>query len=125
MNALTVMNFALSSTTRIRAMSVVLNNDLHHPAVLAKAIGTADVLSAGRVTVGIGAGWLEDDYKALGADYDSAPVRIGRLQEALQIITAFFAGAPVTFHGSHYKLDSLEALPRPVQTPRPPILVGG
>ena len=125
MDALTAMNFALASTTRLRAMPLVLNNDLHHPAVLAKAIATADVLSAGRVAVGIGAGWLEDDYKALGANYDAAPVRIGRLQEALQIITAFFAGVPVTFDGYHYKLDGLEALPRPVQTPRPPILVGG
>jgi len=125
MDALTGMNFALSSTTRLRAMPLVLNNDLHHPAVLAKAITTADVLSGGRVAVGIGAGWLEDDYRALGANYDAAPVRISRLQEALQIITAFFAGGPVTFAGYHYKLDGLEALPRPAQSPRPPILVGG
>lgn len=125
MDALTAMNFALASTERLRALPLVLNNDLHHPAVLAKAIATADVLSAGRAALGIGAGWLKDDYAALGADYDAAPVRIERLQEALQIITAFFAGAPVTFDGRHYKLAALEALPRPVQTPRPPILVGG
>ena len=125
MDALTAMNFALASTTRLRSMPLVLNNDLHHPAILAKAIATADVLSAGRVAVGVGAGFLEDDYKALGATYDAAPVRIGRLQEALQLITAFFAGVPVTFDGYHYKLDCLEALPRPAQTPRPPILVGG
>jgi len=125
MDALTAMNFALANTTRLRAMPLVLNNDLHHPAILAKAIATADFLSAGRVAVGIGAGFLEDDYEALGATYDAPPIRIDRLQEALQIITAFFAGAPVTFNGYHYKLDGLEALPRPVQTPRPPILVGG
>ena len=125
MDALTAMNFALASTTHLRAMPLVLNNDLHHPAILAKAIATADVLSTGRVGVGIGAGWLEDDYKALGATYDAAPTRIGRLQEALQIITAFFAGVPVTFDGYDYKLDGLEALPRPAQIPRPPILVGG
>jgi probable F420-dependent oxidoreductase len=125
MDALTAINFALASTSRLRAMPLVLTNDLHHPAVLAKAIATADVLSTGRVAIGIGAGWLKDDYGALGADFRAAPVRIARLEEALQVITYFFAGGPVTYDGHHYKLDGLEALPRPVQTPRPPILVGG
>lgn len=125
MDALTAMNFALASTTRLRAMPLVLNNDLHHPAILAKAIATADVLSGGRAAVGIGAGWLADDYRALGADYDAAPVRVDRLTEALQIIMTFFAGLPVTFDGRYYQLDGLEALPRPVQDPRPPVLVGG
>jgi len=125
MDAITAMNFALASTTHLRVMPLVLNNDLHHPAMLAKSIATADVLSAGRVAIGLGAGWLEDDYKALGIDYEPASVRIARLGEALQIITAFFGGEPLTWYGEHYKLDSLEALPRPIQTPRPPILVGG
>ena len=91
MDALTAMNFALASTTRLRAIPLVLNNDLHHPAILAKAIATADVLSGGRTAVGIGAGWLVDDYKALGANYDIASIRIDRLTEALQIITMFFS----------------------------------
>ena len=125
MDALTAMNFALASTVRLRAIPLVLNNDLHHPAVLAKAIATADALSGGRAALGIGAGWLVDDYKALGANYEIAPIRINRLTEALQIITMFFAGPPVTFDGRYYRLDGLEALPRPVQDPRPPILVGG
>ena len=125
MDALTAMNFALASTTRLRAMPLVLINDLHHPAILAKAIATADVLSGGRAAVGIGAGWLADDYKALGAYYDAAPVRIDRLTEALQVIITFFSGLPVTFGGRHYRLDGLEALPRSVQDPRPPVLVGG
>jgi probable F420-dependent oxidoreductase len=125
MDTLTAMNFALASTTRLRAMPLVLNSDLHHPAVLAKAIATADVLSGGRVALGIGAGWLKDDYTALGVDYDAASVRIDRLQEALQIITAFFVGPSVTFVGDHYKVDGLEALPRSIQSPRPLILIGG
>jgi probable F420-dependent oxidoreductase len=125
MDALTAMNFALASTTRLHAMPLVLNNDLHHPAVLAKAIATADVLSGGRAAVGIGAGWLADDYKALGANCDPAPVRVDRLTEALQIVTAFFTGQPVTFDGCYYRVDGLEALPHPVQDPRPPVLVGG
>ena len=125
MDALTAMNFALASTTHLRVMSLVLNNDLHHPGMLAKSIATADVLSAGRVALGLGAGWLEDDYKALGISYDPAPVRIARLGEALQIITAFFGGESLTCYGEHYKLYGLEALPRPVQSPRPPVFVGG
>jgi probable F420-dependent oxidoreductase len=125
MDALTATNFALASTAQLRAMPLVLNNDLHHPAILAKAIATADVLSGGRAALGIGAGWLADDYKALGAHCDPSPVRIDRLTEALQIITAFFTGLPVTFDGRYYLLDGFEALPGPVQDPRPPILVGG
>jgi len=125
MDALTAMNFALASTTRLRAMPLVLNNDLHHPAILAKAIATADVLSGGRAAIGIGAGWLVDDYRALGANYDTASIRIDRLTEAVQIITMFFTGLPVTFGGRYYQLDGLEALPRPVQDPQPPVLVGG
>ena len=125
MDALTAMNFALAHTTRLHVMPLVLNNDLHHPGMLARSIATADVLSEGRVALGLGAGWLGDDYKALGINYDPAPVRIARLTEALQIITAFFDGEPVTWYGEHYHLDGLEALPRPVQSPRPPIFVGG
>lgn len=132
MDALTAMNFALAHTARLHALPLVLNNDLHHPALLAKAIATADVLSAGRAALGIGAGWLPGDYRALGVEYQPATVRIARLREALQVITAFFAagqaaGPPgqVTFDGQHYQLSGLEALPRPVRAPRPPLLVGG
>jgi probable F420-dependent oxidoreductase len=125
MNSLTAMDFALAATSRLRVMPLVVNNDLHHPAILAKAIATADVLSDGRAELGIGAGWLADDYRALGVALDPAAVRIERLDEALGIITAFFDGGAVTWHGRHYELTGLEALPRPVQRPRPPILVGG
>jgi probable F420-dependent oxidoreductase len=124
-DALTAMNFAVASTTRLRAMPLVLNNDLHHPAILAKAIATADVLSSGRVMLGLGAGWLGADYEALGVALDSAAIRIERLDEALQVIESFFADTSVNFEGEHYQLTDLEPLPRPVQTPRPPILVGG
>jgi probable F420-dependent oxidoreductase len=125
MDALTAMNFALSVTTRLRVGPLVLNNDLHHPGRLAKAIATADVLSHGRAGLGLGAGWLAADYRALGVALDPPPVRLSRLAEALQIIRAYFAGETVTFHGDHYRIEQLEALPAPVQQPRPPILVGG
>ena len=125
MDALTAMSFALAETSRLHALPLVLNNDLHHPALLAKAIATADVLSAGRAGLGIGAGWLQDDYRALGVEYQAAPVRIARLEEALRVIAAFFAQDRVTFSGEHYRVTELEALPRPAHSPRPPVLVGG
>jgi probable F420-dependent oxidoreductase len=125
MEALTAMNFALASTTHLRAMPLVLNNDLHHPAVLAKAVSTAHILSAGRVGLGLGAGWLEDDYNALGASFSPAPVRVARLEEALRVIRAFFGGGMVDFDGAYYKLDKLEAIPHVTHGPHPPILVGG
>jgi probable F420-dependent oxidoreductase len=125
MNSLTAMNFALAATSRLRVIPLVVNNDLHHPAILAKAIATADVLSDGRAALGIGVGWLADDYRALGVPLDSAAVRIERLDEALEIITAFFDGGTVTHHGRYYDVTELEALPQPVQLPRPPLLVGG
>jgi probable F420-dependent oxidoreductase len=125
MDALTAMNFALASTQRLHAIPLVLNNDLHHPAMLAKAIATADVLSGGRAAVGLGAGWLSADYQALGVGYDPPATRIGRLAEALEVITAFFAGEPVTYDGRYYHLGGLEALPRLVRDGRPPVLVGG
>lgn len=124
MDALAAMNFALARTTRLRAMPLVLNNDLHHPGTLAKTIATADVLSAGRAGLGLGAGWLRDDYEALGANYDTASTRIARLEEALQVIASFFSDQSVTFVGHHYQINNLAALPRPVQLPRPAILVG-
>ena len=125
MDALTAMNFALGQTTRLHALPLVLNNDLHHPAMLAKAIATADVLSAGRAALGIGAGWLQDDYRALGLRYQPGPARLERLEEALRVLTAFFRDDQVNFHGRHYQVTGLEALPKPARRPRPPLLVGG
>lgn len=125
MDALTAMNFALSATSHLHVMPLVLNNDLHHPAVLAKAVATADALSAGRAAVGIGAGWLADDYSALGVAYEPTALRIARLEEALKVITAFFAHEHVTFHGEYYQVNDLEALPHPAHDSKPRVLVGG
>jgi len=103
----------------------VLNNDIRHPAVVAKALATADVLSEGRVTLGIGAGWLPADYAALGVPFDPAGTRIRRLEEGIGIIRSYFAGGRVDAHGRFYDVDGLEALPPTVQDPHPPLLVGG
>lgn len=124
MEPLTALAFAAASSKRLRFLTLVLNNDLRHPAILAKAIATADVLSEGRVTLGIGAGWLPDDYGALGIRFDSPGIRLARLEESIGIVRAFFAGGTVSAHGDFYDVDELEALPSPSQVGGPPILVG-
>jgi probable F420-dependent oxidoreductase len=121
MDAWTAMVYALASTTKIQVFSLVLNNDLHHPAMLAKAVATAATLSSDRVGLGIGAGWLRDDYDRLGHEFERAGTRLERLDEALTVIDRYFADDTVTFHGKYYDIDALEALPK---TRRPPILVG-
>lgn len=125
MDALTAMSFALAATTRLHVMSLVLDNDMHHPGILAKAIATADVLSGGRALLGLGAGWLADDYTALGLSFDPPARRIARLREALGIVRRFFLDESVDADGPTYHLAGLEALPRPTSPGGPPILVGG
>jgi probable F420-dependent oxidoreductase len=118
------MAFAAASTTRLRVMSLVIQNPFQHPALLAKEIATIDRLSGGRAGLGIGAGWVGDDYDALGLEFDPGRVRVDQLSEALAIIRDYFTKESVTFTGDHYRIENLEALPRCVQRPNPPILVG-
>lgn len=124
MEPLTALAFAAAVTSRLRFLTLVLNNDLRHPALVAKAFATADVLSEGRVTLGIGAGWMPADYRALGVPFEPAGTRVGRLEEALGVVAAFLAGGVVDAAGVFYRVEALEALPPVVQRPRPPILVG-
>ncbi|MGE2735315.1 TIGR03621 family F420-dependent LLM class oxidoreductase [Mycolicibacterium vaccae] len=124
LSALAAMAYAAASTTRLRILSLVLQNDLHHPALLAKHIATIDVLSQGRVELGIGAGWLPDDYHVLGLPFHRAGTRVARLAEAIQVIRSYFTGPVTNFDGDYYQVREMEALPRCVQQPNPPILVG-
>ena len=104
---------------------LVLGNDYKHPAVVAKEAATLDVLSDGRLEFGLGAGWMTADYDALGLPYDSPGVRIERLAEALAVVKGAWGDGPFDFEGEHYTITGYDALPKPVQQPRPPILVGG
>lgn len=117
------MAFAAASTSRLRVLSLVAQNDLQHPALLAKDIATIDVLSGGRVELGIGAGWLADDYVALGMSMEADRTRFARLEEALEIICRYFRTDYVDFSGRHYQISRMEGLPETVQQPNPPILV--
>lgn len=113
-------------TSRLRLATLVLDNDFRHPALVAKEAATVDVLSDGRMELGLGAGWLESDYSATGIPFEAASVRLGRLSEAVQVCKAYLeAAGPVNFAGSYYCIRDLEPLPRCVQEPRPPIMIGG
>src|SRR5438876_677403 len=116
---------AADATSTLRIGSLVFDNDFRHPVMLAKEAATLDVLSGGRFELGIGAGWLRSEYEQAGIPYDPPGVRVGRMEEALQIIKGLFADRPVTFSGTYYKVSALEGQPKPVQRPHPPILIGG
>jgi F420-dependent oxidoreductase-like protein len=97
-----------------------------HPSQLARLAATVDQVSGGRVEVGMGAGWYEDEHVSFGFDFPDAPRRFDVLEEQLEIITRLWTDRdPVDFTGMHYTLVGAVSLPRPVQSPRPPVILGG
>ncbi|MCU7730696.1 TIGR03621 family F420-dependent LLM class oxidoreductase [Actinoplanes sp. KI2] len=125
MDPLVVMTAAAEATTTLRIMPLVLANDYRHPVLLHKSLATLDVLSGGRVEIGLGAGWKESDYAAANIPLDPAPVRIQRLGEAVEVIKGLLGPEPFSYVGKHYQITELDGLPKPVQKPHPPILIGG
>jgi probable F420-dependent oxidoreductase len=112
-------------TTRIRFVPVVACNSFRHPPLLARMVASLDVLSGGRMELGIGAGWHRREYEAYGFPFPPMPERLARLREAIRIVKRLWTGDPVDHHGPHYRLRAARCTPIPLQTPRPPILVGG
>jgi probable F420-dependent oxidoreductase len=115
----------LDATTTLRAGALVFDNDYKHPVVLAKELATMDVLSDGRVEIGLGAGWMVADYEQAGIPYDRAGVRIDRFVEGLAVIEGAMGPGPFSFRGDHYTITDYDGRPKPAQSPRPPILIGG
>jgi probable F420-dependent oxidoreductase len=115
---------AADATERLRVGALVWDNDYRHPLVFAKELATMDVLSGGRLQIGLGAGWMVSDYEKSGIPYDRPGVRIDRFDEALTVIDRALSGEPFSFHGQHYSISDYTGTPRPVQSPRPPILIG-
>ncbi|MDZ7676666.1 MAG: TIGR03621 family F420-dependent LLM class oxidoreductase [Acidimicrobiales bacterium] len=122
---LTAMTAAAVATEQLRVGSLVLDNDYRHPLVLAKELATIDLVSDGRLEVGLGAGWMNSDYQESGIPQDRAGIRIDRLEEALVVFKGLWSDEPVTFAGDHYRISAHRGTPKPVQRPHPPILIGG
>lgn len=114
-----------TATERVRLTMAVLANDFRNPVILAKEAATLDVLSGGRLDLGLGAGWREEEYRHAGFRFDRAGLRIERLAEAVTIIKRLLEGGSLTFHGAFYDVDGYELSPRPTQRPRPRIMLGG
>src|SRR5919109_2712317 len=108
---------AAGATRTLRVGSLVLDNDYRHPVMLAKEAATLDLLSEGRFELGIGAGWSRAEYRRAGLPFDEPAVRVGRLEEALQVLKGLLAGHPLTFEGEHYTIDGIAGFPVPVQRP--------
>lgn len=115
---------AAAVTERLRVCALVFDNDYRHPIVLAKELSTMDVLSDGRMEIGLGAGWMASDYAQSGIPYDSPGVRIDRFVEGLHIIKRAMQPGKFSYSGQHYTITDYDGLPKPVQ-PRPPVLIGG
>ena len=113
------------ATTTLRVTQTVLAQDFREPVVLAKELATLDVLSEGRLQVGLGAGWLRQEYEDSSIRFESASVRIERLEETAQILKGLFGDEPFSFTGDHYTVREVQGSPTPVQRPRPPIMIGG
>jgi probable F420-dependent oxidoreductase len=116
---------AAAVTTTLRVGSLVLGNDYKHPVVLAREMATLDMLSSGRLELGIGAGWMTADYEQAGIPLDPAGVRIERLAESITVLKGLFAPGPFTFEGNHYRVRELDGAPKPVQQPVPFVIGGG
>jgi len=116
---------AAEVTSSLRVGTLVLNNDLRHPALVAREVLALDLLSGGRVELGLGAGHGFPEYESAGLRFDDATTRVARLAEAVEVLDGLLRGHDVTFTGDHYQLIAHHSWPPPTQQPRPPILVGG
>lgn len=112
------------ATERIRLGTSMLANGFRHPVVVAKELATIDVLSKGRLEVGLGAGLLAGEFRAAGIDYEKPGVRIEKLHESVQILDSLLRGKECCFQGKHYQVTGVRGTPRPRQGPRPPFCIG-
>ena len=123
--AVPAMAMAAEATQKLRIGCRVFCIDYRHPAVLAKEAATLDLLSEGRLELGLGAGWLRNEYEAIGLAFDSPGVRIKRLGEIVKFIKAHMAGEPLDVKGEHVSVRGYSGVPEPAQRPHPPIMIGG
>ena len=115
---------AATATTRLHVGSLVFAADLRHPAVFARELATIDLLSEGRLELGIGAGWKRTDYTASGIPMDRPGVRVDRMIETIAVLRGLFAPGPFSFDGEHFTITELDGTPTPHRPGGPPLLVG-
>src|SRR5215468_6632171 len=116
---------AAEATTHLRVGTNVLNNDFRHPVLVAREAATVDLLTDGRLQLGVGAGFMQAEYDQLGVRFDPGGRRVERLAEAVRLLKGLFTGQPITFVGQHYHVTRHQLEPLPVQRPHPPLLIGG
>jgi probable F420-dependent oxidoreductase len=116
---------AAAATTTLRVGAMVLDCDLRHPAVLARELASLDVLSGGRLEVGLGAGWSRADYERSGIPMDPPKIRVDRLIEHVTVLRGLFGSEPFDFSGDHYEIRRLTGTPAPLTPGGPPLLIAG
>ena len=122
---LTALVSAADATTSLRIGSLVFGNDFRHPVSLAKEAATLDILTDGRLELGLGSGYSREDYEQSGITLQSPGTRVSRFEEAVQVIKGLFADDAFTYEGNYYTIHNLNGLPKPLQKPYPPLLLGG
>jgi F420-dependent oxidoreductase-like protein len=120
----TVLTALLVQSTRIRGGLMVTANTFRHPALLAKMVTTLDIISGGRVEVGLGAGWFEAEHRQYGLDLPPIGERMRRLEESCQILEALWTEKRASFEGTYYEVRDAYHEPKPVQRPYPPLTIG-
>ncbi len=125
LEAWTLTSAVAALTERIRIGALVLCNSYRNPALLAKMAASLDAVSKGRLLLGLGAGWMDEEYRAYGYPFPSVRVRIEQLDEALEVIKRMFTESRAEFQGKYYQVAGAFNRPFPVQKPRPPIMIGG
>jgi F420-dependent oxidoreductase-like protein len=119
------LNALAAVTTTLRLGTLVSPATFRHPSALAKLVVTADQVSNGRVELGLGAGWHEREHTAYGFPFPVTRIRMEILEEQLQVILGSWGEEPLSFEGNHYRLVDLQAQPKPIQRPHPPLIMGG
>ncbi len=119
------MSALAARTEKLRVGTLVLCNSFRNPALLAKSLTTIDNVSNGRLEIGMGAGWMDEEYRGYGYEFPTMGTRLRQLDEGLQVIKLLFTEKSATFKGRYYALDGAHNNPKPVQTPHPPITIGG
>jgi len=122
---LTMMSALAANTEKLRIGTLVMCNSYRNPALLAKSLTTIDQISNGRLEIGLGAGWMDEEYRAYGYEFPSMGTRLKQLEEGLEILKRMFTEKKASFEGKYYKIKDALNNPKPVQKPHPPITIGG